>query len=189
MIQIDEDAIVLLDCEEEIAASYRHHRPVAGQFTVARPYQEAGSTPDSTSVRDDKGICEDIQDYRPEFFSQSAAAPEIPAATAEDAAHSVPHVPDAACSQQAGCATYDIQPSQRRKRKRKQHVYQPNAQVAGIAFAVRQALCDAANSHQLFWSRQEVVVLLLESGHYCCRSSRQSCATQRSSPRWLPQQL
>jgi hypothetical protein len=132
MIHIKQDAIVLLDCEEEIAASYQHHRPTAGQFTVARPYQEAGPKLDSTSLRDDEGICEDRRDYRPESLSQSAAAPEIPAAAAEDVPHSSPRESDAACSRQAECATHDMQPSQRRKRKRKQNVYRPNAQVAGM---------------------------------------------------------
>ena len=132
MIHIEEDRIILLDCEEEIAASYQHHRPVAGQFPVARPYQEAGSTLDSTSVRDDKGICEDRRDYGPKCLPQSAAAHEITAAAAEDVPHNSPREPNAACSQQAGNATHDMQPSQRRKRKRKQHVHQPNAQVAGM---------------------------------------------------------
>jgi hypothetical protein len=133
MLTIEEDAIVLLDCEEEIAASYQRHRPIAGQFTVARPYQEAGSTLDSTLVRDDVGICEQRDGFGPTPLPQSAAAPEIPAAAAEDVPHSSPREPDAACSQQAGCATHDMQPSQRRKRKRKQHIYQPNAQVAACA--------------------------------------------------------
>lgn len=135
MIHIGDDAIVLLDCAEELAASYQHHRPIAGQFTVAHPYQEAAPALDSNSIRDTEGICEDRQGYEPRPRSRCAAAFQIPAAAAEDAPQSSPHDPDAALSQQKDFAVCKEQPSQRRKRKRKQHIYQPNAQVATMALA------------------------------------------------------
>ena len=125
---------MLLDCEKEIAASYRYHRPVAGQFTVAHPYQ-AAPTLDSTTVRDVEGIREHHEVYGPWSSIQTASAQRHIGAAAEDAEHSLPHKLDVACSQQAGCAAHDMQPTQQRKRKRKQHIYQPNAQVAGIALA------------------------------------------------------
>lgn len=142
-----EDAVVLLNCEEEIAASYLHHRPIAGQFTVARPYQEAGPKLDSTTACDDEGICEDREGHGPKPLAHSAAAPEIPAAAAENVPHSLPHNPDAAWSQQKECTTYEEQPTQRRKRKQKQHVYQPNAQVATIAPATCRAPCVTLQMH------------------------------------------
>lgn len=44
---LDPDAgqVVILSCEAEIAASYTHHSPVPGQFSLAVPYQASAPQP------------------------------------------------------------------------------------------------------------------------------------------------
>jgi hypothetical protein len=132
MILLDGDSTVLISCEEEVAASYRGHRPTAGQFAVARPYQAAPAPDSRPGSPSETGREESLKPPPSVLATPASDAAGHSAVPSDDEVNGAeePHDTSTAAAQQLETATYDVQLAKRRKRKRKQRTYQPNAQVA-----------------------------------------------------------
>lgn len=141
MILLRDGSVVLLSCETEIAASYKQHRPVPGQFTVSQPYQapatQATDTPDDVRAdvaSDDKDLVDVLE---------VEAAPANVAATSSlqrpDAAAPLAHRPD-------GAPHNNLPAPRQRKRKRKQREYQSNAQAGTMCTLVEPVHIASSSS-------------------------------------------
>jgi len=109
---LDQARLVVLSCEDEVAAHYTAHFPVAGQSSLAQPYQATA-----------------VADAQNDAASNAAHSVSRPAASASDAVDTLPGGYDEASAAisldadpgTAGCVTGHPrgQPAARRKRKRK----------------------------------------------------------------------
>ena len=146
MIQLSSDTVILLSCEEEIAASYVRHQPAPGQFSLQQPFQASNTRLAPTrSVSQNIGrssalqVAEETASPADDLPHGGTLRPSPPAAMAvlEIPAERQPGdvgLGPCVCREADRQSDSPQQEAQPRRRKRKHSaaiVYQPNVQVCG----------------------------------------------------------